>query len=297
MARLAPTRAQLNTFHGFCVDFARRTGHEPDFSTPGVFDALVQQFSQAEVPDAACVDLLIIDEAQDFDPTWIQALLNRLAVGGRAYMLSDANQDLYAREEFDIPDAVQVRCMDNFRSPHRIVQTINQLGLCQDRVRACSAAEGETPGFHTYPVQTEPRLAKKVNTAQHCLNTCLSDLWRQGVVPDDVVVLSFAGIKQSAVLQAGQSASPFVRDHALRVFTGQYDSAGNEVWTQGDLKAESIYRFKGQSAPVVVLCEVDFPAITDKVLHKLFVGFTRAQLRLEVVLSEQAATLLLARGE
>ena len=56
---------------------------------------------------------------------------------------------------------------------------------------------------------------------------------------------------------------------------------------------ETLYRFKGQSAPVVVLCEVDFEALGDKERHKLFVGFTRAQFRLECVLTERAAQMLL----
>ena len=72
------------------------------------------------------------------------------------------------------------------------------------------------------------------------------------------------------------------------------EAASNPLWTAGDLLVETLYRFKGQSAPVVVLCDVDFDALGAKELRKLFVGFTRAQFRLVCVLSERAAGLLLA---
>jgi hypothetical protein len=41
--------------------------------------------------------------------------------------------------------------------------------------------------------------------------------------------------------------------------------------------------------PAVVLCEVDFETLSDKDRRKLLVGLTRAQLRVEVVLSARAA--------
>jgi superfamily I DNA and RNA helicase len=82
----------------------------------------------------------------------------------------------------------------------------------------------------------------------------------------------------------------------VRRFTGKYDGAANPLWTSGDLVVETVYRFKGQSAPVIVLCEVDFENLTERELHKLFVGFTRAQFQLECVLSERAANLLMQRA-
>jgi superfamily I DNA and RNA helicase len=61
----------------------------------------------------------------------------------------------------------------------------------------------------------------------------------------------------------------------------------------GELLVESLRRFKGQSAPVVVLYGVDFDALTDAERRKLFVGLTRGQLRVDVVMSETAASALL----
>ena len=51
---------------------------------------------------------------------------------------------------------------------------------------------------------------------------------------------------------------------------------------------ESIYRFKCQSAPAVIPSEVDFIELTAQECRKLFVGMTRAQLNLQIILSVQA---------
>jgi superfamily I DNA and RNA helicase len=73
----------------------------------------------------------------------------------------------------------------------------------------------------------------------------------------------------------------------------KYDAAGNALWTDGALLVESVYRFKGQSMPVVVLCEIDFEELTEKDKRKLFVGLTRGQVRVDVVMSEKSAFQLL----
>jgi hypothetical protein len=64
--------------------------------------------------------------------------------------MGDSGQQLYTREAFDLQDAVHIRCMDNFRSPRKVVHTINTLGLSQERVVARSAFAGETPHIYTW---------------------------------------------------------------------------------------------------------------------------------------------------
>lgn len=59
---------------------------------------------------------------------------------------------------------------------------------------------------------------------------------------------------------------------SLKYFTGGFDAAGNPKWSDGDLLVEALYRFKGQSAPVVVLCEVDFEALTGQGAQEAICG-------------------------
>ena len=82
--------------------------------------------------------------------------------------------------------------------------------------------------------------------------------------------------------------------YRTRRFMGNYGADGAPVWSEGELRVESIYRFKGQSATAVVLTELDFDAVDDKVRSRLFVGLTRAHLMVEMVISSRAEQALVA---
>jgi len=97
------------------------------------------------------------------------------------------------------------------------------------------------------------------------------------------VILTGHGRSKSILLNAER-----IGRFTTRRFTGAYSREGNPVWSDGDLTVESIYRFKGQSAPAIILSEVDFSELTAQERCKLFVGMTRAQLNLQIVLSAQA---------
>jgi len=162
------------------------------------------------------------------------------------------------------------------------VSAINQLRLTAQPVLACSAHPGQAPGFHTYDGTDAGHDA--------ALNRCLKDLQTEGFAASQVAVISFRGVKNSRVL-----SMPVLGGFATRRTTGKFDEAGNALWHEGELMVESVYRFKGQSAPAVVLCEVDFEELTPVNARKLFVGMTRGQVRVEVVLSDGSAERLETR--
>ncbi|MCK6372770.1 MAG: AAA family ATPase [Zoogloea sp.] len=146
MARVAPVRAPAETFHEFALRFARRSGRVVDFGANSAFqdiaDHCIETIGEA-VPD---LDLVVLDEVQDLQPEWVQAMLARLRPDGRAVLLEDPAQQLYPdRAQFDIADAVTVTSNENFRSPRALVRLINGLRLTEVEVEACSACEGEMP--------------------------------------------------------------------------------------------------------------------------------------------------------
>jgi hypothetical protein len=298
MVRLAPPRAQVGTFHEWCMQ------HQPSAAADAaaldgglgkVFADAAAQFVASAAQQAPIFDLLIVDESQDFDAAWVGALLTKVKQTGRLYVLGDCDQAVYDREPFEVAQAVSIRSDDNFRSPRLIVATINALQLCPTPVVARSAFEGFLPNFHPYAPQDKGG----VKATEQCIKGLLHD----GVRLDQIVLLSFVGRERSHLL-----AQSHLGAWALRRFTGRFDAAGNAVWTQGELLADSLRRFKGQAAPVVVLCEVDFamddegggehdaapPTISPLNKRKLFVGFTRAQFRLECMVSEAAYAAMCA---
>jgi hypothetical protein len=274
---------QKMTFHEACVEGLRRGGEEPDFSKPGVYRYLEEQFIASAKGVDSRWDLLVIDETQDFKPDWVEALLKMLNEGGKGYLLGDNQQQVCTREKFDIHDSVNIKCMDNFRSPAKVVEVINMLALTPEPVVSRSIFGGAVPEFHTYA----PGKSNSLTVIQERLKEIVS----RGIGVEQIVVLSYSGLGHSEVLAQEKLAGL-----SCKKPTGKYDKAGNALWSDGDLLTDTIHRFKGQSSPVVLLCEIDFEILGDKELRKLFVGLTRAQYYVECVLSERAAELLIARA-
>jgi hypothetical protein len=274
IAALAPSRSTVMSFHELAVEHYRRHHQEPDFSDATIFNLVADAYHQDSAGFTPKYDLLLIDESQDFDPKWVMSLLNMLKPSGRLYLMGDDAQRLYDREDFDLPDAVTLTCSDNHRSPRAICQVINALSLVTPTIISKSPYLGEMPEFHVY--DSEAMLLKQTESA-------VVNLLEQGFALHDIVIVSGHGRNKSKLLHA-KHIGRFSACH----FTGAYTRDGDPVWHKGELLVESIYRFKGQSAPAVILSEVDFTELTEQECRKLFVGMTRAQLNLQIILSPQA---------
>lgn len=278
MARQVPPGVEAVTLDQFCVEQAQQAGEVIDFASGEVFKVLRQRMAAS--PAAPRWELLVVDEMQDLAPDGVVALRRFLRPGGALYLLGDVQQSLYASHAHAWPEAVHIRCQDNFRSPRRIVQTLNALQLCERPVQPRSAYVGEPPGFTLYD-------ADWLDAALQPTAACLQRLLAEGVAPSDIALLSYSGLKHSRLLAQAQIAGL-----ALRKTTGAYNERQQAIWTEGELLADTVMRFKGQSAPVVVLSEVDFDVLDETARRRLFVGFTRAQYRLECVLSTRAEAAL-----
>jgi hypothetical protein len=158
------------------------------------------------------------------------------------------------------------------------VRLCNLLRLTQEPVEPLGPHEGTVPDPVTY---ADPR--GLLNATRQAVQRCL-DL---GFALEDVAVITLRGRGSSALLKL-ERLGPW----ALRRFTGAYDEQANPMWTSGPLLADTVYRFKGQSAPAVVLTECDFEQLDDKTRRLLFVGLTRARVHLEWVVSERAGEVL-----
>ena len=196
--------------------------------------------------------------------------------------MGDSSQAIYGKEPFDLPGAIRITCPDNFRSPHRIVETINLLRLTPEPVNARGPQTGDLPALHVHEASDAGGLRK--------LGKIVRDLQAAGCELDDIAIVSFCGRQRSLLLQSDSLAS-----WKLRRFTGSYDASDSPLWTSGDLLAESVYRFKGQSAPAVIVCEMDFEVLDEQRMRMLFVAMTRAQSSLHLVMSASAEQALAAR--
>ena len=276
---LAPSHTEVSNFHQYCDDYAKQHGHSPDFSNAKVYDELTKIY-MADAPNIAPrFDLLVVDESQDFNLEWVDALSQELKPSGRMVVLGDDNQKLYVRDAFDLAGAVRIVCTDNFRSPQNVVHAINRLNLIDQPIVACSDHVGEAPNFYTHDEQPGSHTS--------ALNVCLQKLWSEGIDPSQVVLVTYRGLEKSKVMSLDYAGGKKIK-RPVR------DADGTWAWTDGDLRVETVSRFKGQSAPVVVFCEIDFDELNVVNARKLFVGMTRGQLKVELVMSDRAAQLLTA---
>lgn len=282
--RLVPQGGRVTTFHMLSDAWMRAQDQVPDYASADVWDGIERAFDGAVLPPDWQCDVLIVDEGQDFSSTWRDIVLRMLKPDGRALWLEDPDQNLYGRAPVELPGWVTLHSDTNYRSPRQIVDLLGLLGAARQPVQAGSPFKGADIEEMTYP---EGDLEALLAQTRRAVTSCLG----AGFGRQDIALCSFRGRDKSAILKLERLSDT----HTLRSFTGAYDLFGNPVFREGGLLAESVYRFKGQSAPALIFTEIDFEQLDQLVLRKLFVGMTRARLKLVLVLSERAATLMRER--
>ena len=278
--RLLPTGGHVASFHQLCDSFARAKGMQPDYRDPTLWPTLEEHLGSATLTEEWRFDTLIVDEGQDFSERWRDALMRMLAPGGRAWWLEDPMQNLYGRETVALPGWVSLRSNANYRSPRQIIEWLSTLSPEASSVEAASPFGGSHVDLLVYPDNDTEKLQSQT---LHAITRCLGASFKR----QDIALISFRGREHSQLLNLD-----VLGNHQLKSFSGQYDLFGKPLFREGDLLAESVYRFKGQSAPAVIFTEIDFTERDEKSLRKLFVGMTRARLKLVMVMSERAAKVL-----
>jgi hypothetical protein len=281
IASIAPAGGEVAGYHQFCDRIARQMGQSVDFGQALPFAAM-ERALDAYVPEPdQMFDALIVDEGQDFQASWADNLLRCLKPQGRAWWLEDPMQNLYSRKSLPFDGWVSIRSDENFRSPRKILDALNQILRPDPAIRAASPIDGDEIEVITYSDEKE-LLAKTIQGLDLAISC--------GFKASHVALLTFRGRENSLL-------SPYTQlgKHSLHApITGAYDSAGNSIFSDGDITTDSVHRFKGQSAPCVVLSEIDFNDLNENSKSRLFVGATRATLKLILVISDRALGRLLA---
>ncbi|MCB1889825.1 MAG: ATP-binding domain-containing protein [Rhodocyclaceae bacterium] len=279
---IAPAGGRICTFHMLCDQFVRSHGLTPDFAAPGAFERLVESAAGLVPGPDFLFDTVIVDEGQDFPERWRDLVFRHARPEARLLWLEDPLQNLYGREPVQLPGWVGLRARGNYRSPRAIVRLLAELMPEADRPEARSPFERGEVDFLVF--EDDDALEARVREA-------VRQCYAAGFRAEDTALITFRGREHSRLL--GRDSLGRV---SLRRFTGRYDLFGSPEFSPGELLVESVYRFKGQAAPAVVLAEVDFERLDDRAMRKLFVGATRAMMKLVVVVSPRAHALLAERG-
>jgi hypothetical protein len=280
MRALLGDDGRVANFHMLCDLFSREVGTVPDYRDPAAWQTLERVFDQTTIPPHWQHDVVIIDEGQDFSESWRDAVLKLVRTPGRVVWLEDPLQNLYSRAPVQLPDWVTVRVNTNYRNPREVVALLSALG--DGHMQAVAASPFISAGLTEFiAADNDPQ--QMLEATKEAVTHCLA----AGFARSDIVVLSFKGREKSQLLHRDS-----LGQHALQSFTGSYDLLGNPIFRTGGLLAESVYRFKGQSAPCVIFTEIDAVELDERTLRKLFVGMTRASLKLVLVMTQSAATLI-----
>ncbi|KWE77819.1 nuclease [Burkholderia ubonensis] len=290
IARIAPPGAKIANYHQLCDWVARDGGYTPDFGAPDAFGRLEARFAQTPVPERWRFDVLIVDEGQDFHPSWASALERLLAPDGAWWWLEDPLQNLYMREPVALPGWVSLKALTNYRSPRDLLDfvrdVVGRVEPLAAELRSGSPFDGSDLVVSAYGDANAPPAA----LADACIDAtkrAITQALSLGFRKQDIAVLSYRGREGSALAALDQ-----LGPHQVKRFTGKYDLFGNPEYHDGDVLLDSIYRFKGQSAPCVILTEIDFDTLDARAARKLFVGATRATMKLLLVASARAAAQL-----
>ena len=288
-ARIAPAGGEIATYHQLCDRRLRDAGRPPRFGAPGAFRRMEADFAALVAaptsgqPDPRWqFDELIIDEGQDFMEAWRDTLLALLKPGGRAWWLEDPLQNLYDRPAVTLPGWVGLSADTNYRTPADVLALLNARLPLPAPIRAGSPVADSEPELLAWHDE-----AGMLEATKRAITRALGLGFRR----DMIVLLTFRGREHSRF-----TPLEHLGPHRLRAFTGRYDLLGEPEHSQGELLIDSVYRFKGQSAPCIIFTEIDFEPRADGMdeltMRKLFVGATRATMKLILVASERAAGLL-----
>ena len=279
VAALVPEGGVVAAYHQLCDRVFRSHGGVPDFSDSERFVRLEESFASEPVDEAWRFDVLIVDEGQDFSEAWRDALLRVLRESGRAWWLEDPLQNLYGREPVPLSDWVTLRANVNYRSPRDVLDCIRKLLGPEAAIEAGSPFSGSEVEIMTYA---------DVSGMIDCTKRAITRFIGMGYGRSDIALVSFRGRERSQLMGFTQ-----LGPHTLKTFTGNYDLFGAPVYSEGEVLLETVYRFKGQSAPCVIFTEIDFQDFDEITKRKLFVGATRAKMHLTLIVSEQTAIRLL----
>lgn len=276
--RIAPLGCEIASYHQLCDRMLRAAGRPPDFSRPDAFAQLEEGFAALELGDEARFDVLIIDEGQDFRPAWRDRLLGLLRPEGAAWWLEDPMQNLYDRPEVELPGWPRLRSARNYRSPIDAIALLNRLLGPEQAFHAGSPLGG---------ANVEVFVWADDDALFDCSKRAITRAIGLGFRRDMIALITFRGREHSRFTGLARLGA-----HPLRAFTGRYDLLGSPLYSEGEILIDSVYRFKGQSAPCVIFTEIDFAALDALTRRKLFVGITRAGLKLILVISQRARDIL-----
>jgi hypothetical protein len=262
-------RVEALHFHGICTRWASDAGldHErrPDESAEHYYDERAPELlTQAADLLARRVDAVLVDEAQDFLPDWLDALELLLDDrGGIMFLFADENQAIYRRGFAQPANFLRYRLTANLRNSASIHHLL--VGHFGEQ----SVAKGPAG------VEVSVRTWSGERELRHEISSLLTRLREHGVPGEAITVLT------------GRSTanSRFRRDDTV----GSFRLCANPK-RSNEIRFASVHRFKGLESTVVILCEME--GLNQSAARSLwYTGLSRARSALILLVHDPDGSL------
>lgn len=253
----------VETFHGLAN---RSLGSKLSLENKVDFEHLEQNFFGLILDEKGPkFDALIIDEAQDFNSDWIEALM--LCVSntgdGKVVVFSDDNQNIYTSTAL-LPKLIGSKpftLSENVRNTEPIFE------FSQSYYSGVTNKGSQVKGPNVRFIEADANLEKQI------LRDVNKLINHEGVPRENIAVLTLANIENS-----------LVRGLAEKFPRSDDDNANSSVIF------DSAWRFKGLERQVVLLCDVDEQIGKTSLLY---VALTRARSLLQIYGTEIARKKLM----
>ncbi len=270
-------RIDVSTFHGLIHNFCSRDDVAIDYA-PGqksgkewqrLLEEVIENVSESD----AVYDVLIIDEGQDLGREAYEFIRLFGKDDCDIYWLEDRDQELGQASSgpIDIGDFVGITLKRNYRSPLSIASVINK--FFPDRFSFGNETEGLGVDFVGYR-NAEDQLRR--------VNDAVERAVKRGFEPSQIAIVSLSGQSSATLANEKTVAGIGLR----RLVPGKYEGS-KQVYTDGQIVFDTIRRYKGQQAPLVILTDVDFDPSKSFQKNALYCGMTRATLKLIVLYNER----------
>jgi len=277
---IVPEGGEVSGYHQFGDRIAKLQGTPIDFKKPQPFLQMENVLDSYVPTQDQMFDDLIVDEGQDFKNTWSENLMRLLRSNSKVWWLEDPLQNIYSRDQISFENWVTIRSDANYRSPKSILYAINEILHLNPSIAAASPIEGGEVELLEYTNESD-LVTKTIQAIDRAVEI--------GFNKKLISLLTFRGRDKSLFTPFTQIGA-----HTLRApIKDAFDDAGNQQFTDGEITTDSVHRFKGQSCPCVILTEIDFEELSENVKSRIFVGATRATIKLILVVSSSSLKKLL----
>lgn len=256
----------VGTFHDICTRFARKAGislpvadnHPQNYYDEVLPDALIRAFTH--LPKLR-FDAIIVDEGQDFQRLWFEALIQGLRSPEETSVFRifyDNNQRLYGNRtsipsDFEIIPVTLRYNLRNTRRIHRVVQ------------RHYQGPPVSVKGPEGVEVEWVP--AGDITAIRRCVNQKVADLVEiERVLPENIAVLT-----ESDGMNAAMAPTGIIGGQRLRK-CDRPDMDGVVV--------DTVRRFKGLESQVVILALTGGIVSSDELMY---VALSRARSYLTII--------------